>query len=59
MCICNLIIYQIRPCAYDFLRAIHPFFEIIAFSRLPPLLLEIIIDHFETILNETAEDARL
>jgi len=59
MCICNLIIYQIRPCAYDFLRAIYPFFEIIAFSRLHPMFLEIIIDHIETILNEPVEDARL
>ena len=35
MCICNLELYQIRPFTFELLRSIQPFFELIAFSKMP------------------------
>lgn len=37
---CQFLVYQVRPYAFDFLRAISPFFEIIAFSKIPRLILD-------------------
>ena len=33
-CICNTILYKIRPYAFDMLRAIQPFYEVIATSNM-------------------------
>lgn len=41
-----------RPYAYDIMRAIQPFFEIIVFSKLHHEILEKIVDHIEYTLNK-------
>jgi hypothetical protein len=51
LCDCDLEIYQIRPYTFEILRAIQPFFEMIAMSYLPYNELEQIIDYIELMLN--------
>lgn len=51
-CICDLMVYLVRPYTYEILRAIQPFFEIVVFSKLHHKILEHIIDHIESILNK-------
>lgn len=55
-CICEVLVYQVRPYTYEFLRAIQPFFEIVVFSRLHHRELEFIIDHIESVLNKPIKD---
>jgi hypothetical protein len=51
-CVCNLIVYKIRPYTFELLRALQPFFEIIVFSQMYHKIVEYIIDHIEGILNK-------
>jgi len=46
----------VRPYVYEILRAIQPFFEIIAMSNMPHYELEQIIDHIESVLNKPIAD---
>ena len=55
-CVCEIMVYQVRPYAYDILRAIQPFFEIVVFSRMHHKVLEQIIDHIESILNKPIKE---
>ena len=55
-CACDRIIYQVRPYTYEILRAIQPFFEMVATSNLPHYLLENIIEHMEHVLNKPITD---
>jgi hypothetical protein len=50
------VVYQIRPFAIKFLRALKPFFDIIVYSRLDLNTLTQIVDHIETILNKPILD---
>ena len=52
LCMCSKTIYQIRPYVFEILRALQPFFEIIALSNMPNYELEQIIDHIEVVLNK-------
>ena len=45
-------IYQIRPGAINFLRALNDFFDFFVFSRMPVDHIREIVDHFEAVLNE-------
>ena len=45
-------LYQVRPYVYEILRALQPFFEMIALSNMSNYELEQIIDHMEAILNK-------
>ena len=56
ICQCDYQIYQIRPYTFEILRAILPFFEIIAISNISKLEMESIIDFFESILNKPITD---
>jgi len=49
-------VYQIRPYTFQLLRAIKPFFELIAISCTSKLELESIIDFIESILNKPITD---
>ena len=40
LCLCNKILYKIRPYSFDLIRAIQPFFEMIAISNLAYNVLE-------------------
>ena len=55
-CICDLLVYLVRPYTYEILRAIQPFFEIVVFSKLHHKVLEHIIDHIESVLNKPIKD---
>jgi uncharacterized protein YutD len=55
-CICDLLVYLVRPYTYEILRAIQPFFEIVVFSKLHHKILEHIIDHIESILNKPIKE---
>ena len=55
-CICDLMVYLVRPYTYEILRAIQPFFEIVVFSKLHHKILEHIIDHIESILNKPIKE---
>ena len=52
MCLCNKDLYQIRPYVFMMLRAIQPFFELVALANIPNPQLEQIIDHIENMLNK-------
>lgn len=52
LCLCNYSLYQVRPYTYEILRAIQPFFEIVAVSNMYNYELEQIIDHIESVLNK-------
>ena len=52
LCTCQYDIYQIRPYTFEILRAIQPFFEIIALSNSTYYILEQILDQIELILNK-------
>jgi hypothetical protein len=47
---------MIRPYTFEMLRAIQPFFELIAYSRLPMAVLESIISHIEKVLNRPIQE---
>lgn len=51
--------YKIRPYTFEIIRAIQPFFEIIAISDLAYNELEQIIDHIEIVLNKPINDAQI
>ena len=51
-CICGQTLYKVRPYAFEILRALQPFFEIVAISNISQKELEQIIDHFESVLNK-------
>ena len=51
-CICGYTLYKVRPYVYELLRALQPFFEIIALSNMPQYELEQIVDHIESVLNK-------
>ena len=55
-CICDLLVFQVRPYTYEILRAIQPFFEIVVFSKMHHKVLEFIIDHIESILNKPIKE---
>ena len=55
-CLCDLLVYQVRPYTYEILRAIQPFFEIVVFSKIHHKILEYIIDHIESVLNKPIRD---
>ena len=59
MCLCNKDLYQVRPFTYELLRSIQPFFELIAFSKMPFHQLEQIIEFMELILNKPIIDMLL
>lgn len=50
-CLCNRQLYRVRSYTYDFLRAIQPFYELVAISRMPKFQIEQIIKHLEKSLN--------
>ena len=52
ICICNKIVYSIKPYAIDFIRTISTFFELIGFAKLPDYEFMHIIQHLENLLNE-------
>ena len=56
MCVCDLLVYLVRPYTYEILRASQPFFEIVVFSKLHHKVLEHIIDHIETVLNKPIKE---
>ena len=56
VCICDVNIFQIRPYTYEMLRAIQPFFEIVATSFLPYNQIDFIIEFIETVLNKPIFD---
>jgi len=45
-------LYQIRPYALEFIRALKSFFSIVIFSKLPLQHIIKITDHIEAILNQ-------
>ena len=51
-CLCGFTLYKVRPYVYEILRALQPFFEIIALSNMPHYELEQIVDHIESVLNK-------
>lgn len=57
-CICDFLVYQVRPYTYEILRAIQPFFEIVVFSKMHHQVLENIIDHIEAVLNRPIRECR-
>ena len=44
------IVYMVRPYTLDILRALQPFYELIAFSNIPERVLNAIIKHIEVVL---------
>ena len=46
-CICNYMIYKVRPNLYKFLRAIYPYFELIITANMEINLLTEIIEFIE------------
>jgi hypothetical protein len=56
MCICKLLLYQVRPYTYEFLNAFQPFFELIAYSNMHKKIIHQIIVHLEKILNKPVVD---
>ena len=56
MCICDFIVFQVRPYTYEILRAIQPFFEILVFTKMHHKILENIIDHIEAVLNKPIKE---
>ena len=52
VCVCKMMIYQIRPYTFEFLSAIQPFYEIMAISNIEFTELKFIVEHIENILNE-------
>lgn len=56
LCTCEYAIYKIRPYAFDILRAIQPFFELVGISNIPHYELEQIVDHIESVLNKPIAD---
>ena len=55
-CICDYIVFQVRPYTYEILRAIQPFFEILVFTKMHHKILENIIDHIEAVLNKPIKE---
>jgi len=55
-CICDYLVYQVRPYTYEILRAIQPFFEIVVFTKIHHKILETIIDHIESVLNKPIKE---
>ena len=53
---CDKTVYQIRPYTFEILRAIQPFFEIVATSNLHYDELDQIIEHIECVLNKPLID---
>ena len=51
-CMCGYTLYKVRPYVYEILRALQPFFEIIALSNMPHYELEQIVEHIESVLNK-------
>jgi hypothetical protein len=49
-------LFAVRPYAYDFMRAIQPFFEIIAFSNLGSKVLKQVIQNLENTLNSPVQE---
>jgi hypothetical protein len=49
-------VYLVRPYAYEFLRAVQPFFEIICYSNLHSKIIQEIVDHLEAVLNKPVKD---
>jgi hypothetical protein len=49
-CGCNYRVYKVRPYAYNFLRGLKPFFEMIAFSKLSKKVLSQLVTHMESVL---------
>jgi hypothetical protein len=45
-------LYSIKPYAFDFLRSLNTFYEVIGYARLPHNQIWQIVQHFETQLNE-------
>jgi glutaredoxin-related protein len=45
-------VYMIKPEVFDFVRSIHPFFELIIFSNYQLSTLNTIIEHIEKVLNK-------
>jgi hypothetical protein len=52
ICLCHIFVYLIRPYTFEILRALQPFFELIAYSKMPLFVLEAIINHIEKVLNK-------
>ena len=50
-CICDIVLYKIRPGTFQFMLATYPKFEIIAFSDMDKKSLIFIIDTLEHILD--------
>jgi len=51
-CLCDILVYKIRPYTYEFLNAIQQYFEIVVFSKMHHKIIENIIDHIESVLNK-------
>ena len=55
-CVCKVMVFKVRPYAYQWLRALQPFFEIIVFSEMYYKILEYIIDYIEGVLNKPIQE---
>jgi hypothetical protein len=55
-CVCHILAYKIRPYAFELLRALQPFFEIIVFSQMYHKIVEYVIDHIEGVLNRPVQE---
>ena len=55
-CVCHILAYKIRPYAFELLRALQPFFEIIVFSQMYHKIVEYVIDHIEGVLNRPIQE---
>ena len=47
VCICNIIVYKVRPYTYDLMRAIYSFFEIGGSAHMEKQVLLAIVNHLE------------
>ena len=47
---------MVRPYAYDLLRAVQPFFELICYSKNHSVILEQIVDHIEEVINRPVKE---
>lgn len=56
VCVCEKVIYEIRPYTFEFLTSSHAFFELIAYSNIPLWQLDQIANFFEEVLNKPVRD---
>lgn len=58
VCVCEQLVFQVRPYCYDIIRALQPFFEVVVFTNMKWIVLEQIINHIETVLNKPINEFR-